>query len=182
MGWGPFGPEVRTRGCGIVASAGIDQAQTIAQARVGDTAWEKRLNQPLPLGSQSYEDGPPEAGSGKLLTTVARGAVGVWAGVGGGGRSGVGEHWKEGMSGLRPEEGVAIRPVREENVYVRDGWLPAVLIGFSGSARAFGGCLRVERHPRLESGPGKQAGKHRGRGVRPTCGGTELPSTGRSSG
>lgn len=98
-------------GSGVVASAVVDQAQTMAQARAGDTAWVKRLYQPLPLGSWSRDNGQPEAGSGELLTpltVVALGAVGV-----------VESAPEGGTSGLRPEREVVGRQGSEGRTYVR---------------------------------------------------------------
>lgn len=108
-------PRSGCGGCGIVASAGVYQAQTTAQARVGDAAWVKRLNQPLPLGLQSCDVGQPEAGSGGRLApwaAVAQRAAGAC------GRA----LRKEGTFGLRPEEEVAVRQVRGGRAYVRACW------------------------------------------------------------
>lgn len=103
----------------------------MAQARAGDTAWVKRLYQPLPLGSWSRDDGQPEAGSGELLTpltVVALRAVGV-----------VESAPEGGTSGLRPEREVVGRQGSEGRTYVRapgdvrgrQDWWPLAVLGGS---------------------------------------------------
>lgn len=64
MRWDPFGPKVRTWGLWDCCFSWCLSALTVVQARVGDAAWVKKLNQPLPLMSQSCDDGHLEAGSG----------------------------------------------------------------------------------------------------------------------
>lgn len=75
----------------------------------------KKLNQLLPVMSQSCDDGHLKAGSGGWW---APWALVVWKAVRVCGRS----LQKEGTFGLRPEEEVVVRQVRAGIVHVKAWW------------------------------------------------------------